>query len=74
MNELYELATNPNTSLEERYAVIQTMKLLRRINPSNHLKRARKAERQRLYNASRMDWRYYPNIMTEIEGVTKNEK
>ena len=59
MYELFNLAINPNMPLDERYAVIQAMKLLRRINPSNHLKRARKAARQRLYNERRLDYRVY---------------
>lgn len=60
MYEMYQLATDPNAPLDERYAIVQAMKLLRRINPSNHLKRARKSARQRLYNASRVDYRFYP--------------
>lgn len=60
MMTMYHLAIDPNIPLDERYAIVQSMKLLRRINPSNHLKRARKAARQRLYNASRLDYRIYP--------------
>ena len=59
MHELYELAISHDMPLEERYAIVQAMKLLRRINPSNHLKRARKAAKQRLYNEQRLDYRVY---------------
>ena len=59
MIEMWRLSIDPNIPLDEHYAIVQAMKLLRRINPSNHLKRARKAARQRLYNEQRLDYRVY---------------
>ena len=59
MTEMFELATDSNISLDERYSIVKAMQTLRRINPSNHLKRARKAAKQRLYNEQRLDYRVY---------------
>lgn len=59
MMTMYRLAINPNMPLDERYAIVQAMQTIRRINPSNHLNRARKAARQRLYNEQRLDYRVY---------------
>ena len=59
MMKMYSLATDPDMPLDERYAIVQAMQTLRRINPSNHIKRARKAAKQRLYNEQRLDYRVY---------------
>lgn len=59
MNNLYEIAINPEVPLEDRYAAIRIMQVMQRERPRNYLKLQHRALRQGRYNGKRKDWRYY---------------
>lgn len=59
MSELYRIATDPEATLEDRYAAIRIMQRMRTMNPKDYKRLQQKAEWQRKYNAGRKDYREY---------------